>query len=651
MTLLTLPEAHGSGLSERAKALVFEDPRSRELLEQIRALAGAESPVLLRGEIGTGRELVARYIHELSLRRRGPFLAVDCASFAGAELEAELFGHEKDALPGVSGARTGVLESAEGGTLLLDAVGDMPQNVQAKLVRVLEDQQFRRLGARRYSPLNLRFVIASSVQLQEAVRAGHFRADLLRLVSGAELEVLPLRKRRGDILPLARHFLQLYQQRIGIGSRALSPEAEQLLLDHPFPGNIRELETVIHHALLRCRGRFIVPEDLRLNQPLPAPEPVREPPLLELERALGRLYEQSPPHLHELIDETVMRTAYRFSSQNQLKTARLLGISRNVVRARLILHGELAGLMRSAPERPASLATRKRSNGRAQQVVRFGYQPFGLLKLLRAQGGLERELTARGYRVEWRHFPSGIRLIEAFKRGELSIGVVGEGPPIFAQASEVPIVYIAAEAPAPEGEAIVVPHDSPIRSVAGLRGKRVALLRGSNAHYLLIRALEEAGVAYTEVAPKFVFQEAARARFQHRDVDAWAIGDPTLAEIQRDLPIRVLRDGRGLTTNPAYYVASSEFAAAHSEVIALFRRELAAVQRWASDHLEEAAVALAPQVGVAREAVGLALKRSLGESLRRPEIIASQQRVADAFFRLNLIARQVSVVDATWPLE
>jgi aliphatic sulfonates family ABC transporter substrate-binding protein len=651
MTLLTLPEASGSGLSERAKALVFEDPRSRELLSQIRAVAGADAPVLLLGEAGTGRELVARYIHELSLRRGGPFLAVDCASFSGLELEAELFGHEKDALPGLTGARTGVLESAEGGTLLLDAVGDVPQTVQATLVRVFEEQQYRKLGARRYAPLNLRFVIASSVQLQEAVRAGHFRADLLRMISGSPLEVLPLRKRRGDILPLARHFLQLYQQRIGIGSRLLSPDAERALLEHAFPGNIRELETAIHHALLRCRGRFIVAEDLRLKEPPAADVAASAEPLQELERALARLFEQSPPQLHALIDEAVLRSAYRFSAQNQLKTARLLGISRNVVRARLIQYGEVAGVLRTAPERLAPVAARKRSNGRAQLVVRFGYQPFGLLKLLRAQGTLERELRARDYRVEWRHFPSGIRLVEAFKRGELSLGVVGEGPPIFAQASEVPIVYVAAEAPAPEGEAIVVHEDSPIRSVAGLRGKRVALLRGSNAHYLLIRALEEAGVAYTEVTPKFVFQEAARARFQHRDVDAWAIGDPTLAEIQRDLPIRVLRDGRGLTTNPAYYVASSEFAATHPEAITVFRRELSAVQRWATEHLEEAAGALAPQVGLAREAVGLALKRSLGESLRRPEIIVSQQRVADAFYRLKLIPRAVSVADVTWPLE
>jgi aliphatic sulfonates family ABC transporter substrate-binding protein len=499
----------------------------------------------------------------------------------------------------------------------------------------------------------VRLVLSSSVQLQEAVTAGHFRADLLRLISGTRLEVLPLRKRRGDVLPLARHFLQLYQQRIGIGSRSLSPEAEQLLQKHAFPGNIRELETAIHHAILRCRGRFITAEDLRLNPALASAEPEASP-LGELESALGKLYQLSPPHLHELIDEAVMRSAYRYSGQNQLKTARLLGISRNVVRARLIQYGEVAGFVRApsaVSEAPASAPAKPRGNGRSRTQIRFGYQPFGLLKLLRAHGKLEAQLAERGYQVEWAHYPSGIRLIDAFKRRELSIGVVGEGPPIFAQASDVPILYVAAEAPAPEGEAIVVHEDSPIRSVAGLRGKKVALLRGSNAHYLLIRALEEAGLGYGDVSTRFVFQDAARARFQHREVDAWVIGDPTLAEVQQHLPVRVLRDGRGLTTNPAYYVASADLVTDHPEVIGLFRSELSSVQRWAVEHVEEAASSLSPQVGIDRAAIGLALKRSLGESLRRPEIIASQQRVADAFFRLKLIPRPVSVAEAAWPLE
>jgi aliphatic sulfonates family ABC transporter substrate-binding protein len=655
-TLLSLPDAGSSGLSERAKALVFEDPCSQALLEQARALAGSDAPVLLFGETGTGRELLARFIHDLSLRRGGPFLAINCASFQASVLEAELFGAQKTATPAAAPARTGVLETARGGTLFLDALGDVPQATQAKLVRALQDQQFRKLGSRRYKPLDVRLIVASNVQLGEAVTAGHFRADLLRLVSAAKLEVPPLRRRPGDILPLARHFLQFYQQRIGIGSRSLSAEAEEILLEHRWPGNIRELETAIHHALLRCRGRFVTPQDLRLSAVHPKADGNGASPLGAFERALQQLFEQSPPNLHELLDETVMRSAYRYSGQNQLKTARLLGISRNVVRARLIQYGEVAGLLRSSP--PGSLAARDdapaserpaRPAPRARKAVRFGYQRFGLLKLIRARGDLEAALSGLGYAVEWCHYPSGVRLVDAFRSGELSLGVVGEGPPIFAQASSVPVVYVAAEAAAPEAEAIVVLRDSPIRDVAGLRGKKLALLQGSAAHYLLIRALEEAGLQYGDVTIKFLFQDAARVAFEHRDVDAWVIGDPTLAELEQTLPIRTLRNGTGLATNPAYYLATREFAEANPQVLDLFRQELLSAQRWALDNMEEAARSLAPQVGIAREAIGVSLRRSLGESLRPAEIIDSQQRIADAFFRLKLIPHAVSVAEAAWP--
>src|SRR6185369_419432 len=318
MTLLTLPDGSASGLSERAKALVFEDPRSQLLLERVRSVAGNDAPVLLYGETGTGRELLARYIHELSLRKSSAFLATNCASFPSAELDGELFGYEKNASQRKIAARTGLLENAQGGTLFIDAIGDVPLPVQAKLMRVLEEQQFRRLGSRRYQPISVRLVVASNVQLREAVTAGHFRADLLRLLSATSLEVPALRKRPGDILPLARHFLQLYQQRIGIGSRSLSAEAEELLLEHRWPGNIRELETAIHHALLRCRGRFITPHDLRLAEVAPSGDSARSP-LAALEGALQQLFEASPPNLHDLIDETVLRSAYRYAGQNQLK--------------------------------------------------------------------------------------------------------------------------------------------------------------------------------------------------------------------------------------------------------------------------------------------------------------------------------------------
>lgn len=655
MPLLILPEASSSGLSERAKALVFEDARSQALLERVRAVAGSDTPVLLSGEIGTGRELLARYTHELSLRRAGPFLSINCASFPAADLEGELFGHEKDAFPGATVTRTGVLESAHGGTLFIDAIGDLPQSVQIKLVRVIEDHQLRKLGARRYRPLDIRLIIATSVQLDEAVKAGHFRADLLRLISMSKLEVPPLRERPGDILPLARHFLQLYQQRIGIGSRALSSEAEELLRGHGWPGNIRELETAIHHALLRCRGRFVTPLDLRLNAVEARPDGEPPPAASELERALQQLFAQSPPNLHDLIDEAVMRSAYRYSGHNQLKTARLLGVSRNVVRAKLIQYGEVPGSLRSkatpTSESEPSSERPRRPAPRAKRPVRFGYQRFGLLKLIRAQGALEAGLAEMGYGVEWCNYPSGIRLVDAFRSGELSLGVVGEGPPIFAQASGAPVVYVAAEAPAPEAEAIIVPASSPIRSVAGLRGKRVALLQGSNAHYLLIRALEEAGLQYKDISAKFLFQDAARAAFEHRDVEAWVIGDPTLAQIEQSLAVRVLRDGKGLTKNPAYYLAARDFAESSPEVIELLRKELDSAQRWAQENMEAAADALAPEVGIAREAIGVSLRRSLGRCLQPSEIIASQQLIADAFFRLKLIPRAVSVADATWPVS
>lgn len=658
MPLLILPEASSSGLSERAKALVFEDAGSQALLERVRAVAGSDAPVLFAGESGTGRELLARYTHELSLRRSSPFLTINCASFPSAELEAELFGYEKDAFPGATTTRTGVLETAHGGTLFIDAIGDLPHPVQTKLVRVIEDHQLRKLGARRYRPLDVRLLVATSFPLEEAVKAGLFRADLLRLLSINKLEVRPLRERPADILPLARHFLQLYQQRIGIGSRALSAEAEGVLREHGWPGNIRELETTIHHALLRCRGRFITPLDLRLGSAEAKLENEGESasPTSGLERALQRLFAQSPPNLHDLIDEAVMRSAYRYSGHNQLKTARLLGVSRNVVRAKLIQYGEVPGLLRgkapplSAAEREPS-SERRRPAPRARRPVRFGYQRFGLLKLIRSRGTLEAALTDMGYGVEWCNYPSGIRLVDAFRSGQLSLGVVGEGPPIFAQASGAAIVYVAAEAPAPEAEAIIVPAGSPIRSVAGLRGKRVALLRGSNAHYLLIRALEEAGLQYSDISAKFLFQDAARAAFEHRDVEAWVIGDPTLAEIQQTLDVRVLRDGKGLTKNPAYYLAARAFAESCPEVIELFRAELEAAQRWALENVEAAADALSPQVGIAREAIGVSLKRSLGRSLQPNEIIASQQRIADAFFRLKLIPCAVSVAEAAWPFS
>ena len=645
MPLLTLTAPSSS---ERAKALVFEDSRSQALLEQIRRVAGSEAPVLLLGEPGTGRELLARYQHDLSLRRTGPFLTITCSAFTAQALEAEIFGQEREAYPGAGPARSGVLENAGGGTVFFDGLAELNEGTQLKLLRALQEHRLRRVGARRYRHIDVRIIIAGAPDLDFAVASKVIRADLWRLLSVHRIEVPPLRERPRDILPLARHFLQMYQQRIGIGSRALDEQAEQALLGHTFPDNIRELENAIHHAILRARGRFISKADLALDgngeQAAEASDPWSE-----LEPVLKKLFDESPPKLHELIEEAVLRSAYRYSGYNQLKTARILGMSRNVVRARLVQYGEVAGLVRASHRTPVHRA-KLRAAPRARPLVRIGYQRVGVLGLLRASGTLEAAFAEVGYAVEWRHFPSGVRLIEAFRDNDISLGVVGECPPIFAQANAVPVVYVAAESPAPEGVALIVPSGSPIRNVAGLRKKRVAVMQGSNSHYLLIRALEEAGVDYSDVILKFSFSNSARLAFQHREVDAWAVADPTLADVQQSLAVRVLRDGRGLAMNQAYYLANREFTQTHSELIQIFQRELTSAQNWVREHLDDAAESLAPRLGMAQEAINLCLKRRLWQNLGPRELLSSQQRIADAFFGMKLIPRAISVMQASWAL-
>jgi len=331
------------------KVLVFKDPRSQELLARIERLAPSEANTLIIGETGTGKELVARHIHNLSRRGREPFVAVNCGAFAETLVESELFGHEKGAFTGATTHKAGWFEAANGGTLFLDEIGDLPLNMQVKLLRVLQEREVVRLGSRTPIPINVRLVAATNVNLADAVVAGHFREDLFYRLHVATIRLPPLRERPGDILPLAEFFLEEHCQRLGYNRASLSPEAERKMLEHSWPGNIRELENAIHHALLVCRHQRVQPADLHLvdmrssgirqdetNHALPAPSgPVG------LEAALNALFEQNIPDLYEHIEETVFRAAYRYCHGNQLQTGRLLNISRNIVRARLEKIGEL----------------------------------------------------------------------------------------------------------------------------------------------------------------------------------------------------------------------------------------------------------------------------------------------------------------------
>jgi sigma-54-specific transcriptional regulator len=346
--LITFPEPHAHATSIRATALVFADPASRRLLEYIERIAPSQATALIIGETGTGKELIARHIHALSQRSQGPFIAVNCGAFSETLIESELFGHERGAFTGAQTARSGWFETANGGTLFLDEIGDLPLPAQVKLLRVLQEREVIRIGSRQPTSIDVRLIAATNVDLAAAVNSGHFREDLYYRLNVAGLHLLPLRERPGDILPLAQFFLKRYRKRLQIADAAFAEGTDSALLRYSWPGNIRELENVIHHALLLGRNGTITVADLHLHDSpggklaSAAVHSAETASLHALEDALQRLFEQGPDHLHEIIDETLIRSAFAYCENNQVQTAKLLGLSRNILRHRLKRYGMLA---------------------------------------------------------------------------------------------------------------------------------------------------------------------------------------------------------------------------------------------------------------------------------------------------------------------
>ena len=347
MQLLTLPHSPALATSIRATASVFEDAKSQTLLAHLQKIAPSEASVLIIGETGTGKELVARHVHNLSNRRNGPFVAVNCGAFSESLVDAELFGHEKGAFTGALNAKAGWFEEANGGTLFLDEIGDLPMPIQVKLLRVLQEREVVRLGSRKSIPIDVRVLAATNVQLEKAINAGNFREDLYYRLNVVSLELQRLHERPGDILPLTRHFIREYSRRLGYGEIHISPEAEQKLVGYAWPGNIRELENVIHHTLLICRDGVITANDLHLSSLRidrdddSRPASVHESADALLQRAFQRLFEEQGGNLHARVEDALMKAAYRFCHHNQVHTAGLLGLSRNITRAHLIRIGEL----------------------------------------------------------------------------------------------------------------------------------------------------------------------------------------------------------------------------------------------------------------------------------------------------------------------
>jgi transcriptional regulator with AAA-type ATPase domain len=260
---LTFAEVDKSPLSIRAKALVFVDPRSRQLRERAEAMAPGNQPLLIRGETGTGKELLARYIHRHS-ERGGLFVAVSGGAISPQWGEAELFGHVAGAHVGGASSRAGWFGSANGGTLYLDEIADLPRPLQGKLLAALETRELCRVGASQALPVDVRLVAASSIDLARAVAAGTFDERLYAYLGDGLLELPALRQRVGDILPLAEYFLGSHALRLGLAIPPLGEQAQAVLEAHPWPGNTRELENVIHFALLLAGSAEIGAEHLQL---------------------------------------------------------------------------------------------------------------------------------------------------------------------------------------------------------------------------------------------------------------------------------------------------------------------------------------------------------------------------------------------------
>lgn len=344
--VLTFPDSQVHPLSIRAKALVFNDPVSLEILNTAELIAPSDATVLIIGDTGTGKELIARHVHNQS-GRSGPFVAVNCGAFSENLIEAELFGHEAGAFTGAQGQRQGWFEAAQHGTLFLDEIGDLPLGMQVKLLRVLQERQVVRLGSRKPVDIDVRLVAATNVDLVSAVEAGHFRADLYYRLNIATINLPPLRDRPGDIVPLARHFVDSYRAKLQIGPIEFSSNARQALMAYSWPGNIRELENVIHYALIVCRDSVIRSADLRLNERVPVLNAARtlradDDDECRLSKALQEMFEENRASLFEQVEETLVRLAFEHCDNNQVRTARLLGISRNILRAQLKRFGLLA---------------------------------------------------------------------------------------------------------------------------------------------------------------------------------------------------------------------------------------------------------------------------------------------------------------------
>ena len=303
-------------------------------------------------------------------------------------------------------------------------------------------------------------------------------------------------------------------------------------------------------------------------------------------------------------------------------------------------------LLATAAASAALLMTDRVLADKPKRSLRIGYQK-GWLSILKSRGTLEKRLAPLGVSITWTEFNAGPVQLEALNVGAIDFGDVGEAPPIFAQAAGAPLVYVAATVPRPHLEGILVPKDSPIKTVADLKGKHIAFNKGSNVHYFLVKLLQQNGLQYSDVTPVFLPPPDARAAFQKGAVDAWIIWDPFLAAAQQALDARLLVDAKGVANNRQYYFSARDFATYNADILKIAIQEIDAVDHWIGanqrDSSAELATVLGLDVGATARYVGRA---EYGTKPITSGILAEQQAIADAFFDLQLIPKKLNLLHA-----
>ncbi len=334
-------QADGPG-DAPADLLVGRSPAMQEVYKAIGRFAPQEATVLVRGESGTGKELVARALFQHSQRGSGPFLAINCAAIPETLLESELFGHEKGAFTGAERRRIGKFEQASGGTLLLDEIGDMSPATQAKVLRLLQEKQFERIGGSEIVRADVRVIAATNKDLEADVAGGRFRQDLLYRLNGFTIHLPPLRQRREDVPLLVEHFLRLAPATPGRHVRAASEETLRLLMEYDWPGNVRELQGCVRYALVHAAAELLtpdcLPESVRGGKVVARAEPAG-PAALDLAGLVAELLRSGQEDIYRKAsleaDRVILGAVLRHARGSQVQASELLGISRTTLRAKL----------------------------------------------------------------------------------------------------------------------------------------------------------------------------------------------------------------------------------------------------------------------------------------------------------------------------